>query len=350
MVCRASLDWSYRGMRTLVMENSQIRLVSLLDKGSDIIEILYKPRDIDFMWHSPLGWRNPTRETHPNPQRHGAFLDYYGGGWQDVAPSAGGRPVEHRGADLGIHGESSMLPWDCRLETESHDEATAYMSVTGVRYPFRLEKWVTLREGENVIRFRAKLSNMSKQDLEFSWVQHPAFGEPFLEPGGRIMLAEGGRVIVEDETKNIHGRLRSGVYDWPWVEDRRGEKVDLSLIPQREIVAEETSFISNLKEGWYLLTNPRLDLGFGLAWSNNVYRYLWFWQNYNTPDYPWFGKAWNIALEPCTSYPDGLTNQIKNGTVLRLPGGQHVEATLAVFALPSPSKVQRLRPTGEADI
>ena len=34
---RASLDWHYKGMGTLVLENETIRLVALVDKGSDII-------------------------------------------------------------------------------------------------------------------------------------------------------------------------------------------------------------------------------------------------------------------------------------------------------------------------
>jgi hypothetical protein len=86
-------------MRTIVMENSLIRIVSLLDKGSDIIELLYKPLDLNLMWQSPTGWRNPLKEASANPVTHGGFLDYYGGGWQDIAPSAGGHSVVYRGAE-----------------------------------------------------------------------------------------------------------------------------------------------------------------------------------------------------------------------------------------------------------
>jgi hypothetical protein len=86
-------------MRTIVMENSLIRIVSLLDKGSDVIELLYKPLDLNLMWHSPTGWRNPLKEASANPVTHGGFLDYYGGGWQDIAPSAGGHSVVYRGAE-----------------------------------------------------------------------------------------------------------------------------------------------------------------------------------------------------------------------------------------------------------
>ena len=35
------------------MENELLRLTILVGKGTDIIELLYKPKDIDFMWISP---------------------------------------------------------------------------------------------------------------------------------------------------------------------------------------------------------------------------------------------------------------------------------------------------------
>ncbi|MEM3096895.1 MAG: DUF4432 family protein, partial [Nitrososphaerota archaeon] len=330
MPCSISLDWSYKGMRTLVMENSSLRVVLLLDKGSDIMEMRFKPLDINLMWQSPLGWRNPLKDTAPNPNLDGSFLDYYGGGWQDIAPSAGGHPVTHRGVRLGVHGESAMLPWSCMVEEESGWRVTAYMRVDGVRYPFKLEKRITLTEKEEMITFNERLTNTGRQTLEFSWVQHPSFGEPFLEPGSKIELPEGGTVIVQEESYNPLGRLRQGEYEWPNVKDRNGRDVDLSIIPNKDLIAEETSFITGLEAGRYVIWNKRLGLGFEMRWDTSLFRYLWFWQNYNTPDYPWYGMAWNIALEPCTSYPGGLSEQIKAKTHLELQAGAYVETEYKV--------------------
>ena len=36
--CRISDEWTFKGMRTLILENRLLRVVILLDKGSDIIE------------------------------------------------------------------------------------------------------------------------------------------------------------------------------------------------------------------------------------------------------------------------------------------------------------------------
>ncbi|MEM2358855.1 MAG: aldose 1-epimerase [Nitrososphaerota archaeon] len=347
MVCRISTLWKYRDMRTLIIENSRIRLVILLDKGADIIELRYKPLDLDLMWHSPTGWRNPVMETSPNPNNMGGFLDYYGGGWQDIVPSAGGASVTHRGAALGIHGESSMLPWSCEILEDGVEEVSAHLWVEGVRYPFRLDKWIEVRRDEEKLYVRERLSNPSNQALEYSWLQHPSFGEPFLEPKCKIRIPTPAEVIVL-EGEHL-GRLQPGTYEWPTVTGKDGKPIDLSIIPSREIVAEETSFIANMREGWYILSNPKLDLGFGLAWDIGVYRYLWFWQNYNAPDYPWYGTAWNIALEPCTSYPGGLPAQIQRKTHITIPPKGHLETSLTAFVLSNPEKIGKLDVRGESE-
>jgi hypothetical protein len=111
------------------------------------------------------------------------------------------------------------------------------------------------------------------------------------------------------------------------VAGRDGGMIDLSIIPDRDLVAEETSFITDMAEGRYTILNPKIGLGFRMVWDRSIFRYLWFWQNYNTPDYPWYGEAWNIALEPCTSYPAGLPDQVRERTTLTIEGRRYLETS-----------------------
>jgi len=82
----ATLDWTYRGMRTLVLENRNLRLVSLLDKGSDIAELIYKPLDLGLLFHAPTGHRKPGSIVGTCKRSEGEFMEYHGGGWQDMGP------------------------------------------------------------------------------------------------------------------------------------------------------------------------------------------------------------------------------------------------------------------------
>ena len=65
-------EFQYKGLRTVTLENELLRAGILADKGSDIFELLYKPKDVDFLWHSPWGVRNPELVLIGGGQVYGA--------------------------------------------------------------------------------------------------------------------------------------------------------------------------------------------------------------------------------------------------------------------------------------
>jgi len=99
----------YKGFKSLIIENEKIRCLILADKGTDIIEFLYKPRDIDFMWKSPLDFDQPIRVPLTKEERVGGFHDAYFGGWHEMLPNIY-LPSNYKEASLGLHGEITSLP------------------------------------------------------------------------------------------------------------------------------------------------------------------------------------------------------------------------------------------------
>lgn len=347
MGSRISTDWTYKGMQTLILENEYLRIVSLLDKGSDIIEILYKPLDVDFLWHSPIGYRNPVMFVESCSRSDGSFLDYYGGGWQDILPNAGS-PCKHRGVEWGQHGETALIPWRCKIEKEEEQEVSAHLMVKCYRYPFSVDKWLTLRQGEKILTIREKITNNSEQDLEFSWLQHIAFGEPFLQPGNIINI--GAREAIVHSPEIPYSTLPPGEkFTWPIVKNKEGKTVDLSVIPKRDVKGHDLIYIINVEKGWYSLTNTSMKLGFGLIWDRKVFPHIWFWRPLGGCwDHPWFGRAWAIALEPCTSWPaTGLLDQIKKGTAAILKGKSSIETEVKVVIHSGFSSVSEITPEGK---
>jgi hypothetical protein len=77
-----------------------------------------------------------------------------------------------------------------------------------------------------------------------------------------------------------------------------------------------------------------LGVGFGMAWDAQLFKYLWMWQVYGGHnDYPWYGRTYNCALEPFTSYPPaGVQNAIKNETALIMKPREVIETNLVAVA------------------
>jgi len=73
-----------------------------------------------------------------------------------------------------------------------------------------------------------------------------------------------------------------------------------------------------LEEGYYEIINESLKTGFFMEFPKEVFKYLWFWRiakgSYN---YPWWGRNYNIALEPFSSLPN-LAEAIKRNDQLKL--------------------------------
>jgi len=134
----------WNGFKTLIIENEKLRVAVLVDKGTDIIELLYKPQDIDFMWRSPIEVDafNPNRLTKAIDS--GNFLDVYEGGWQELIPNIS-TPTNYKGAGLGFHGELIFLPWKYDILVDTPDEVKVLLKVRMKRTPLFINKIITLR-------------------------------------------------------------------------------------------------------------------------------------------------------------------------------------------------------------
>ncbi|MFB0546342.1 MAG: aldose 1-epimerase [Anaerolineae bacterium] len=346
--CRLSTDYSYRGLRVVVMENEKLRLTILLDKGSDIHEFLYKPQDVDFMWHSPIEVHEPHLFVPSSGLSEGYFMDYYQGGWQEILPS-GGDACTYKGAPLGMHGEICNIPWNAQVIEDSPQRVAVKFWVRTYRTPFYLEKILSLESDRAILGLEEKLVNEGAEEMDFMWGHHPTIGPSFLDEHCRLDVPA-RKVIIHPVQYSETNRLPAGrKFQWPLVEDRRGETVDLSRIPSPEVTSTDVAYLTDFEEGWCALTNARRRLGFALVWDKAIFRYLWFWQVYGGWfGYPWYGRTYNIGLEPWTSYPaTGLPEAIKNGSALKLGPGETLQTKWKAVVYIGLEKVEHISPEGE---
>jgi len=312
-----SLDWTYRGMKTLVLESNLLKISVLLDKGSDIFEVIYKPLDLDVIWHSPTGYKDPRIHLERISRQEDEFSDNYGGGWNDVFPNYG-FASSNRGTKFGSHGESSLLPWSCESMHSEDNRVTAKLSLNCIRYPLKATKILTL-EGSNY-SVSEDIENIGEQDIELSWAQHIAYGEPFVSQDLQIDIPA-IRAISHSYDMSHERIRRNTVFAWPFAPGIDGDKVDMTKIPERSSRVQEDFPITELRSPSYKLYNPSLNLGVEIGW-NSTFPYLWYWLNWGIQNYPYFGRGRTLALEPTTSAnTTGLQNQIKDGSAVKLTQG-----------------------------
>ena len=79
-------DYTVQGMRLVIIENEFLRMGVLAGKGADLVELNYKPRDVDLIWLAPAGVRNAVQHAVTHPETRGAFEEIYVGGWQTMFP------------------------------------------------------------------------------------------------------------------------------------------------------------------------------------------------------------------------------------------------------------------------
>lgn len=348
--CRISDAYTYKGLKTIIMENETLRVTILVDKGTDIFEFLYKPEDIDFMWHLPAGVWEPSKYIPSSAQSSGFFMDYYEGCWQEILPN-GGDACVYKGAELGQHGEVSLIPWNYQILEDRPEKVSVKFWVRTPRCPFYLEKVLSLESNKAILSIEEAVENEAEEEMELMWGHHPAIGPPFLDENC-IIDTPAKRVLIHTPKYHPNSRLREGKeFDWPEVVGRKGEKIDLSKIPSPSLRVADLCYLKELEEGWYALTNTKKGVGFGLVFDQEVFPYIWYWQEFKGGfSYPWWGKTYNIALEPWSSYPaSGIPEAIKSSTQIRLKPKEKKRAWLKAVVYSNIKRVKRISPEGKVE-
>lgn len=321
------MEFVWNGTTAVVMENDIIRLEILVDKGTDIVEFLYKPLDIDFMWRGPVSFYKPFFLIPTAQGKLGNFMDYYPGGWQEIFPNGGG-PCEYKGAVLGLHGEVALQPWQYNVIEDTEGNLSIRFLTATYRTPFLLEKTISIKKGSTEVVIDEKVVNNSGQEMDFIWGHHPALGTPFLSEDCVIKI-KGAKVTVGQGDGKSFTNLKQTTGIWPFVEGSDGKgMVDISICPAEKDRVSEVMFLSELEQGQYEVYNKKMKLGFKLEFPVDVFRYLWFWRiARGSFDYPWYGRTYNIALEPFSSLPI-LLEAVKRGDSLKLKPGESLSVTL----------------------
>ena len=328
-------EYTRRGIDAVFLENDHLRVEILAGKGGDVTEVRDKRTDVNVLLECPHEWRAPANGIVGAPDAAFAFMDHYPGGWNGVLPAAGGATERH-GATLALHGESTLIPFDA-TPFEENDRAGVRLSAELTRYPLRIERELSLDAGESRLRWDEAVTNTGAVRVDYSWLQHVALDEPLVDPAACLEI-DCERVLTDPDHDPETRRLpRDATFSYPTCETDDGV-IDLREFPSRDEAVHDLAAFAELNEGRYTVTNPDLDLATTVEFDEGLYEYVWYWGAFGGFEAaPYFGRNYNVGLEPCTSVPTmaGLEGQIEAGTANRLDPDETVETTLTLQTHPA---------------
>lgn len=324
--CRIETDLTLWGHRAVVLQNDLLRITVLAGRGADIVEFLYKPLDIDFMWTAPSGQR-PHWSAFPPVNSTNCFGHYYAGGWQELFPH-GSRSVEAFNTELYQHGEVWGLPWDVRVDEDRPERVSVTLTVRTRQMPFVLERRMSLTRGSPVLELDESAHNLGRVGVDFMWGHHPAFGTPFISPDCRLYAP------TTTVNFNLKGRTSYPVGEW------QGKREDYSKVPGPRSGVGRMLYLEKLRDGWYALVNPKLKVGFGMRWDAKRFPVVWIYQECGAGrGSPYFGNAYVTAIEPFSHLPLARERKEK---LLKIPAGGTMQTKFQAFAIPGGKPVRNI--------
>jgi galactose mutarotase-like enzyme len=326
MGCKISFG-DRSGWRAVELENELVRVVLLPDKGAEVYELVHLASGVDALFKTPWGLQ-PPGSAHREGSEDAEFLWNYGGGWQELFPSAGDA-CTYRGRAVPFHGEVAQRPWAMRIVRSDDEEIAAEFSIECETVPVTLSRTVRLQAGSSAIAVEERAFNRSAQSVQAVWGHHCALGPPFIEAGCSLEVSA-SRIVTLPEPWEDTARLFPGQNTpWPMAIDRAGATLDLSQVPGPQAASHDDVYLTGLTEGRLSVRNPRLDLRFTMVFDHQLFPWIVSWQAYGGAIALPLAGSYALGVEPWSSRLN-LEQAAAAGDALELAGGSELSTTLTV--------------------
>lgn len=284
---------AYEGLRATLLPSLGGKLVSIVDE--DDRELLFQREDRDYLV----------------PEYGTGFDEWDCSGWDECFPTIAACTIAEgpwAGVPVPCHGELWCVP----AEVSTSDDVVT-LETRGVRFPYRFQRRVSL-PGPGRLRIDYTVTNEAPFDLPYVYSAHPLF-----------QVSDHTVVVLPDEVSQVrvdntrHGRL-GGLGDtlaWPKTPLPDGGHTDLSRLTGPEQNSGDKLYTQRLQQaGWCGFVDRRRELTVGFRFDRALLGRVGIWENQGA-----LLGHFNLALEPCTSYPDRLDLAMARGEALVLAAG-----------------------------
>jgi galactose mutarotase-like enzyme len=350
--CRIIKEQINQGLEAITIENELLSATVLPGKGAEIYSLTYKNRGMDVLWKAPWEARRIGTTSFGFTDSTTAWLEHYGGGWQEIFPNVGDE-CTYKGVNLSFHGEASLLPWSYEITENSNKRASISFKINLYRSPFKLIREMTVQKDEPILVILERVLNLAAEDIDFVWGHHPAFGAPFLSED--CVVDTSASTIVADDRYDPPSNVLppAGEWSWPIVQDKEGNNLDISRLPRPQSNISCLAYLKDFTEGWYSITNRQLGMGVGIVWPEKIFPYAYLWiESHASYGFPFYGRAYTVAIEPFSSFPgQGLINVMnKTASHLSLGPSGEIEVELRVVFFEADIGVSRITQEGTVEV
>jgi hypothetical protein len=291
------------------LSNGIIEITHLLG-GGHIADFRLRDSPLNVLWESP--WQTIDPHTY-SPAEHGSiygegpvgkFLSGYTG--HALVLGYFGMPSDAQAAQgLPLHGEAASSEWNV-VATEQNEEYAALtleVALPAYHLDFRRETIVTSKASTATVRETVRSRSAVK--VEFQWVQHVAFGEPFLTKQDSTLFLPVSRARTWPLGYEGHGLLRNDAdFSWPYAPGSSGGLLDLSTAFEKD----GTGFVASLltlperAQSYMAVHNRRHALVAGYCFDRSQFPWIALWEENCARKYaPWNGISRVRGMEFGTS-------------------------------------------------
>jgi hypothetical protein len=354
--------WNDR--RAYRLSNTDIEITVLLG-GGHIADFRRRGSPLNVLWEAP--W--PTIEPQAFSSREhaalygdgpvGRFLCSYTG--HSLALGYFGMPsAEEAERGMALHGESGTADWKVVSAVADGDAVTLVIEVTLPVYRLLFRREISLTSEAFAASITETVTNLSGTALDFQWVQHAAFGEPFFANGEATLFTSGTRGVTWPAGYEGHDLLSGDIeFQWPYAQSIEGTRVDLS----QPFTCDGTGFLaavlagSHRENAFAVVHNRRHLLVAGYSFDPKLFPWIVLWEENRAREYaPWNKRTRARGVEFGTSpMPLGLSHAREMRSLFDSPvltsiaASSRLQAQYDLFLHPVPPEWTEIKDVRKAE-
>lgn len=294
-------ELSWNGFPALAIGNARVRAVLVPTLGARIVSLLHRT---DSGHEREWLWSNPYME----PQLPDFGVPYWGeydlGGWSECFPSVAATHYPSgpwQGTQIPEYGELWCQPWKAKVivtDTEAEVRTVTY----GVRFPYRFERIIRVRNDDAQLSISYTANNLSIFPFPFLWSAQPIFD---VKPGMSLSLPVQEMTVYYSE-ESRYGLLGS-MQMWPTLQANDDSFIDVSTFPNKDAGMAVKLYAKAPRS--LSLRDPSTNTEMVMDLPSPEITHLALWLNFGG----WSGltnpkraKYYNIIVAPCIGGFDNL--------------------------------------------